>query len=162
MNSVDQMSVLSELDRKGWLTTSILSGGNYGVYGKYFDLVTTVLPDGSFALPNTQEAKRDYLLRYAKSNTDWFDLLFRQSFIQEHSSSISSGTDRSQSFFSTSFYNDNGWTLADNVKRYTLNFRNNYTLSDKFTVGFLTTGSYRQQEAPGTVNRRGNVVNERI
>ncbi|MGN6491806.1 MAG: SusC/RagA family TonB-linked outer membrane protein [Agriterribacter sp.] len=158
MNSVEQMSVLSELDRKGWLTTSILSGGDYGVYGKYFDLVNTVLPDGSFALPNTVEAKRDYLLRYAKSNTDWFDLLFRQSFMQEHSLSISSGTDRLQSFFSTSFYNDNGWTLADNVKRYTLNFRNNYTLSDKFTVGFLTTGSYRQQEAPGTVNRSENPV----
>ncbi|MBX3256905.1 MAG: SusC/RagA family TonB-linked outer membrane protein [Chitinophagaceae bacterium] len=158
MNSVEQMSVLSEMDRKGWLTTSILSGGDYGIYGKYFDLVNTVLPDGSFALPNTAEAKRDYLLRYAKANTDWFDLLFRQSFLQEHSLSISSGTDRLQSFFSTSFYNDNGWTLADNVKRYTLNFRNNYTLSDRFTVGFLTTGSYRQQEAPGTVNRSANQV----
>ncbi|MBX2924845.1 MAG: SusC/RagA family TonB-linked outer membrane protein [Chitinophagaceae bacterium] len=158
MNSVEQMSVLSELDRKGWLTTSILLGGDYGIYGKYFDLVNTVLPDGSFALPNTVEAKRDYLLRYAKANTDWFDLLFRQSFLQEHSLSISSGTDRLQSFFSTSFYNDNGWTLADNVKRYTLNFRNNYTLSDRFTVGFLTTGSYRQQEAPGTVNRSANQV----
>ena len=41
--------------------------------------------------------------------------------------SISSGTDKSQSFFSTSFYHDDGWTIADNVKRYTLNFRNNYT-----------------------------------
>lgn len=158
MNSVEQMSVLSEMDRKGWLTTSILSNGNYGVYGKYFDLVNTVLPDGSFALPNTVEAKKEYLLRYAGANTDWFDLLFRQSFLQEHSLSISSGTDKLQSFFSTSFYNDNGWTLADNVKRYTLNFRNNYTLSDKFTLGFLTTGSYRQQEAPGTVNRSENPV----
>lgn len=158
MNSVDQMSVLSELDRKGWLTTSILSSGDYGVYGKYFDLVNTVLPDGNFALPNTPEAKKEFLLRYAKSNTDWFDLLFRQSFIQDHSLSISTGTDKSQSFFSTSFYNDNGWTLADNVKRYTLNFRNNYNLSDKFSVGFLTTGSYRQQQAPGTIKRSENAV----
>lgn len=158
MNSVEQMSVLSELDRKGWLTTDVLRKGNYGIYGKYYDLINEVLPDGSFAMPNTQEAKRDYLLRYAKENTDWFDLLFRQSFIQEHSLSISSGTERLQSFFSTSFYNDNGWTLADNVKRYTLNFRNNYTFSDKFSAGFLTTGSYRQQEAPGTVSRTANEV----
>ncbi|MBS1748902.1 MAG: SusC/RagA family TonB-linked outer membrane protein [Bacteroidetes bacterium] len=158
MNSVEQMSVLSELDRKGWLTTNALRAGNYGVYGKYYDLINEVLPDGSFAMPNTQEAKREYLLRYAKANTDWFDLLFRQSFVQEHSLSISSGTDRLQSFFSTSFYNDNGWTLADNVKRYTLNFRNNYKFSDKFSAGFLTTGSYRQQEAPGTISRTANVV----
>ena len=158
MNSVQQMSVLSELDRKGWLTTNILSSGDYGVYGKYYDLVNTVQPDGSFAIQNTPEAKRDYLLRYAKANTDWFDILFRQSFVQEHSLSISSGTDKLQSFFSTSFYNDNGWTVADNVKRYTLNFRNNYNISDKLNVGFLTTASYRQQQAPGTVSRNANVV----
>ena len=158
MNSVEQMSVLSELDRKGWLTTDVLTHGNYGIYGKYYDLINTVLPDGSFAMPNTQEAKKEYLLRYAKANTDWFDLLFRQSFLQEHSLSISSGTDRLQSFFSTSFYNDNGWTVADNVKRYTLNFRNNYKFSDRFSAGFLTTGSYRQQEAPGTIDRTPNVV----
>ncbi|PVD53768.1 SusC/RagA family protein [Terrimonas sp.] len=158
MNSAQQMSVVSELDRKGWLTTNVLKNGNYGVYGKYYDLINEVLPDGNFAMPNTQEAKREYLLRYAKANTDWFDILFRQSFIQEHSLSISSGTERLQSFFSTSFYNDNGWTLADNVKRYTLNFRNNYTFSDKFSAGFLTTGSYRQQEAPGTVSRTANAV----
>lgn len=159
MNSVQQMSVLSELDRKGWLTTDILSGGNYGPYGKFYDLADSVLPDGSFAIPNTQEARRNYLLRYAKANTDWFDILFRQSFIQEHSLSFASGTDKLQSFFSTSFYNDDGWTVADKVKRYTLNFRNNYKINDKFTVGFLTTGSYRQQQAPGTVSRNANVVN---
>lgn len=158
MNSVEQMSVLSELDRKGWLTTGILSSGDYGVYGKYYDLVNTVLPDGNFALPNTTEAKKEFLMRYARSNTDWFDLLFRQSFVQDHSLSISSGTDKVQSFFSTSFHNDNGWTLADKVKRYTFNFRNNYNLSDKFTVGFLTTGSYRQQQTPGTINRSENAV----
>lgn len=152
MNSVQQMSVLSELDRKGWLTTNIINGGNYGVYGKYFDLVNKSL------VLNTPEAKKNYLLRYAEANTDWFNILFRQSTIQEHSLSISSGNDKSQSFFSTSFYNDNGWTLADNVKRYTLNFRNNYSVSDKLSLGFITTGSYRQQHAPGTVSRTPNVV----
>ncbi|MFT3702247.1 MAG: TonB-dependent receptor plug domain-containing protein, partial [Agriterribacter sp.] len=158
MNSVQQMSVLSELDRKGWLTTNILSSGNYGVYGKFYDLVNTPQADGTFEVENTPEAKREYLLRYAKANTDWFDVLFRQSFIQDHSLSISSGTDKLQSFFSTSFYSDNGWTVADNVKRYTLNFRNNYNISDKFTLGFLTSGSFRQQQAPGTVSRSANVV----
>lgn len=152
MNSAQQMSVLSELDRKGWLTTDIINSGNYGVYGKFYDEVN------KFQILNTPEAKKAYLMRYATANTDWFDILFKQSTIQEHSLSISSGSDRSQSFFSTSFYNDNGWTLADNVKRYTLNFRNNYTVSDKLTLGFITTGSYRQQHAPGTVSRTPNVV----
>ena len=113
-------------------------------------------PDGS--IPVHRKPNANTCCATQNTNTDWFDILFRQSFIQEHSLSISSGTERLQSFFSTSFYNDNGWTLADNVKRYTLNFRNNYTFSDKFSAGFLTTGSYRQQEAPGTVSRTANAV----
>lgn len=157
MNSAQQMSVFAELERKGSLNTDILNSGNYAVYGKYYNMVNDTL-NGGFAIANTPEAKRAYLLRYAKANTDWFDVLFRQSLIQEHSLSLSSGNDRSQSFFSTSFYTDNGWTVADNVKRVTLNFRNNYKFSDRLSAGFLTTGSYRAQHAPGTVQRAANVV----
>jgi hypothetical protein len=98
------------------------------------------------------------LLKYANANTDWFDVLFRNSLVQEHSLSISTGTDKSQTFFSTSFYHDNGWTIADKVNRYTLNFRNNYNFNDKLSVGFMTVGSVRQQKAPGTIKRTGNPV----
>lgn len=157
MNSVQQMSVFAELERKGSLNSDILNSGNYAIYGKYYSLVNDTT-NGGFAIPNTPEAKKAYLLRYARANTDWFDILFRQSTIQEHSLSISSGTEKSQSFFSAGFYNDNGWTVADNVKRFTLNFRNNYNFSDRLTGGFLTTASYRSQHAPGTVTRQGNTV----
>ena len=92
------------------------------------------------------------------ANTDWFDILFHNSLIQEYSLSVSGGTDKSQSFFSTSFYHDDGWTIADKVNRYTLNFRNNYTFNDKLSVGFMTVGSVRQQRAPGTLNRTSNPV----
>ncbi|MEP7373601.1 MAG: SusC/RagA family TonB-linked outer membrane protein [Chitinophagaceae bacterium] len=158
MNSAQQMSVLGELERKGILNSNILSGADYGVYGKMFDLINTPDANGNFALANTTEAKAGFLKKYALANTDWFDLLFQNSLVQEHSLSISSGTEKSQSFFSTSFYNDNGWTVADNVKRYTLNFRNNYTFSDKLTAGFMTTGSVRQQRAPGALSRVSNPV----
>jgi TonB-linked SusC/RagA family outer membrane protein len=157
MNSVEQMSVLAEIDRKGYLTSDILSQSNYGVYGKMYDLMNADA-NGNFALQNTTEAKNAFLKRYALTNTDWFDELFQNSLIQEHSLSLSTGSERSQSFFSTSFYNDNGWTIADDVKRYTLNFRNNYAVSDKLSVGFLTQGSVRRQHAPGTVTRVSNPV----
>jgi TonB-linked SusC/RagA family outer membrane protein len=157
MNSVEQMSVLAEIERKGYLNSDILSAGNFGVYGKMYEQLNADA-SGNFPLQNTPEAKNAFLRRYALANTDWFDELFQNSLIQEHSLSISTGSERSQSFFSTSFYNDNGWTIADDVKRYTLNFRNNYTISDKLNVGFLTQGSVRQQHAPGTVTRVSNPV----
>ncbi|HKG68768.1 MAG TPA: carboxypeptidase-like regulatory domain-containing protein, partial [Segetibacter sp.] len=123
MNSGQQMSVLGELDRKGILAPDILSRSDYGVYGRMYDLINTPDDNGNFALMNTTDAKAAFLKRYATANTDWFDILFKNSITQEHSLSISAGSERSQNFFSTSFYNDNGWTIGDNVKRYTLNFR---------------------------------------
>ncbi|MBA4139724.1 MAG: SusC/RagA family TonB-linked outer membrane protein [Segetibacter sp.] len=159
MNSADQLSVYAELERKGYLDfNSIANRGNAGVYGKMADLIKTLNPDGSFALVNTPQARAEFLQRYATVNTNWFDILFRNSLTQDHSLSLSSGTEKAQSYFSTSFYNDQGWTIADNVKRYTINLRNTYNLSNKFTTGFKVAGSVRQQRAPGTTTRRSNPV----
>ncbi len=158
MNSAQQMSVLAELERKGSLNANILDRADNGVYGKMYELLNQVNSDGTFALSNTQPARKNFLMRYAKANTDWFDLLFRNNFMQEHSLSISAGTDRSQSYFSTSYYGDNGWTLADKVSRYTLNFRNNYKFNEKLSADFTTVGSVRQQKAPGALSRNSNPV----
>ena len=157
MNSLQQMSVLGELERKGSLNPGILNRADNGVYGKMYELMSAD-DNGNFPLQNTQEARSSFLKKYATANTDWFDLLFRNNLVQEHSLSISGGTERSQSYFSMSYYGDNGWTIADKVNRYTINFRNNYKFSDKFSVGFATLGSVRQQTAPGTLTRNPNPV----
>jgi TonB-linked SusC/RagA family outer membrane protein len=157
MNSGQQMSVLAEVERKGSLNPDILDRANNGVYGKMYELMSAD-PNGNFPLPNTPEAKAAFLRRYALANTDWFGLLFRNNFMQEHSLAISFGTDRSQSYFSTSYYGDNGWTVADRVHRYTLNFRNSYKFSDRLTAGFSTIASVRRQKAPGALSRNPNPV----
>ncbi|MBA2561637.1 MAG: SusC/RagA family TonB-linked outer membrane protein, partial [Chitinophagaceae bacterium] len=160
MNSASQMSVYAELERKGFLDfSSIANRPNAGVYGKMADLIRTVDPvTGQFALQNTPEARAAFLLPYSRVNTDWFDILFRNSLTQEHSLSLSHGTEKAQSYFSTGFYNDQGWTIADKVKRYTANIRNTYNFSDRFSGGFKVAGSVRQQQAPGTISRRSNPV----
>lgn len=157
MNSAQQMSVLAEVERKGGLNPNILNNANNGVYGKMYELMNADA-NGNFPLANTPEAKAAFLRRYALANTDWFGLLFRNNFVQEHSLAISFGTERSQSYFSTSYYGDNGWTVADRVNRYTLNFRNNYKFTDRLTAGFSTLASVRQQKAPGTLSRNPNPV----
>lgn len=157
MNSGQQMSVLAELERKGILTSDILSRGDIGVFGKLYESLDAD-GNGNFPVENDPAAMKAFLLRYANANTDWFGLLFRNNFVQEHSLSISSGTEKSQSYFSTSFYSDNGWTLADKVNRYTLNYRNTYKFSDRLTAGFSTLASVRQQKAPGALTRSSNPV----
>lgn len=145
MNSDDQMAFYNELSLKGWLNHSDATRAeNGGVYTKMYNLIDTYnASSGQFGLYNSPETKRQFLERYAKANTDWFDVLFRNSFMQEHSLSVSSGTDKSQLYVSTSFLQDHGWTLADKLKRFTGNVRANYNISDKVSFGFITQAVIR-------------------
>lgn len=159
MNSADQMSVYAEIARKGGLTSNIVNGVSGGAYVKMWQLTNTYNPEtGQFAIENTPAGRAAFLKRYAMANTNWFDILFKNSFVQEHSVSISSGSEKSTHYFSLGYYNDNGWSIGDNVKRYTMNIRGDYNLSNKVSAGILTQGSFRQQRAPGTLGRTSNVV----
>ncbi|QCR22655.1 SusC/RagA family TonB-linked outer membrane protein [Pontibacter sp. SGAir0037] len=160
MNSADQMALYLEMESKGFLNYSDVSRNqNGGVYTKWAELVNTYneANDG-FGIENSPQAKAAFLQRYARTNTDWFDVLFKNSFMQEHSLSISSGTEKSQMYFSTSYLQDNGWTVADQVKRFTGNARANFNVSDRLSIGLIAQGSIRDQQAPGTVTRISNPV----
>ena len=159
LNSADQMAITSEIARKGLLNESILNSSNYGPYGLMWKAITTYdSSTGKFGLLNTRAARESFLLKYAKANTDWFDLLFTHNLQQEHSLSISTGTEKSRTYASISFLRDDGWSVADNVSRYTLNFRNDYDVSDKISVGVQAVASLRMQEAPGSYSRKINSV----
>ncbi|QPH38515.1 SusC/RagA family TonB-linked outer membrane protein [Pedobacter endophyticus] len=160
MNSSDQMSVYSELARKGWLNHSGASrAADGGVFTKMYQLINTYdASSGTFGLANTPEARNAFLSRYATANTDWFDVLFKNSLMQEHAISVSSGTEKSQLYFSTSYLNDNGWAVGNNVERYTANVNAVFNLSEKLRINFITTGSIRNQSAPGTIGRVSNPV----
>ena len=159
MNSGDQMSVYAELERKGFLNSDLVNASNSGVYGKMYKMINSFDPEtGKFQLENTREARNAFLRHYANANTDWFKILFRNSLQQEHSISISGGSQRSRSYASLSFLNDEGWTVADKVRRYTANLRNDYKLAENLDLGVQLIGSLRDQKAPGSLSRRSNTV----
>ncbi|TJZ60699.1 SusC/RagA family TonB-linked outer membrane protein [Sphingobacterium olei] len=159
MNSAEQMSVLIEQDNKGFFNHSAVSrGATGGVFFKMYNEMYDYDPVTGFGLENTTEAKLAYLQRYASANTDWFDVLFNNSLLQDHSLSITSGTQRSSTYISTSFIHDSGQTMGDNVKRYTANLRNSFQMNDKFSAELLVNGSIRDQRAPGTLTRQSDPV----
>lgn len=161
LNSIDQMSVYAEMYRKGLLNMADVSrSASGGIFKKMYDVINTSYDPATdaFDLQNTEDERSNFLRRYALANTDWFDELFNNSFVQEHSIGVSSGTDASQLYFSTSYFNDGGWSIADNVERYTINARGTFKMSDKLSFGLLTLGSSRKQRAPGTITRKSNPV----
>ncbi|PZP49454.1 MAG: SusC/RagA family protein, partial [Pseudopedobacter saltans] len=127
MNSADQMAVVMEEMNKGsFQINTMLRGSNGGVLRKMYELIGTYdSTNGQYGLINDEEHKLGFLSRYANANTDWFDILFKNSLMQEHSVSVSSGTDKFQTYASASYMKDGGYTVGNNVERYTGNFRTN-------------------------------------
>ncbi|WP_377110821.1 SusC/RagA family TonB-linked outer membrane protein [Mucilaginibacter litoreus] len=160
LNSADQMNVYLEMQNKGWLNhSSTANNASGGVFTKMFNQMYKFDPvTQTYALNNTIPDQKAYLQRYADANTNWFDVLFRNSLMMEHSLSVSSGSEKSQFYASTSFLKDNGWTIGDNVKRFTGNLRGTFKVNDKLSFELLTQGSVRDQVAPGTLGRLSNPV----
>lgn len=161
MNSQEQMGVYREMELKGWLELSGLTkASNSGVYGKMYQLINTYDPaTGTYGLPNTTAAKYEYLRQAEYRNTDWFDELFQSNITQNHSVSISGGTEKGRFYSSISVMNDPGWTVSSKVRRYTYNGNASFDISKSLSVQILTSDSYRKQTAPGTLKQDTDPVN---
>ncbi len=161
MNSQDQMMVFQDLETKGWLNHADISrNASGGVYLKMYDLINQWdSTNGEFGLPNTPQARAEYLRRAEMANTNWFDRLFKNSIQQNHALSISGGNEKSRYYGSLSYFEDPGWSISDKVKRFTANFNSTIDISSKVSLGLLTSSSLRKQRVPGTMDRRTDVVN---
>lgn len=160
MNSQDQMSIYQEMQQKGYLNyAEIANSASSGVYGKMYQLMGEYDPlTGQYALANTNEARADYLRQAEYRNTDWFDELFSPSIMHNHSISISTGTERAQTYASVSAMFDPGWTKQSKVQRYTANLNNSFNLTKKLTFNMIANSSFRKQRAPGTLSSELDVV----
>lgn len=160
MNSYDQVSMYAEMERKGWLNFGATSRfANGGIYVKMADLINQYdESNGTFGVKNDPLSRRAFLERYANANTNWFDILFKNSIMQEHAVSVSNGTDKAQLYVSSSYLKDNGWTVGDQVERFTGNVRATFTPNERLSYGFITQGSVRNQKAPGSLGRVSDPV----
>ena len=159
-NSQEQMGIYKEMAAKGWLEFARLANGSSsGLYGRMYTLMNQYdETTGQFALAHTEAAMNDYLRQAEFANTDWFDLLFNNNIVQDHSISISTGTERANLYASISAMNDPGWTKDSRVERYTANVNASFNLSKKLTATLRTNSSFREQQAPGTLARTTNAV----
>ena len=160
MNSQDQMSVYQELEQKGYLNyAEIAKKSESGIYGRMYQLITDYDPStGQFGLANTATARNAYLRAAEMRNTNWFDRLFTNSVMHNHSVSVSSGTEKSQHYVSVSAMYDPGWYKKSQVERYTANLNSTFNISKKLEFNVIANASYRKQEAPGTIGKETDPV----
>ena len=163
-NSQEQMGIYREMEQKGWLEfASLASASNSGVYGKMYQLLDQYDPNtGKFGLEHTTAAMNAYLREAEYRNTDWFDELFSNALMQNHSVSIAGGTEKGKFYTSISYMNDPGWYESSKVERYTFNANASYDISRTFRITVLTSDSYRKQKAPGTLSQETDPVSGEI
>lgn len=154
MNSQQQMSVYREMEQKGWLELARISNAaSSGIYGKMYSLVNAGV------LRNTDQARAKYLSEHGEYvNTDWFNLLFNDNVLSNHSISLSSGTDKVSLYASMSAMFDPGWTKQSSVNRYTANLNTTYKITPKLSLNMIANASLRKQRAPGTLTQNTNAV----
>lgn len=164
MNSQDQMSIYQELSQKGWLNyADVANARESGVYGKMYQLINTYDPaTGKFGLENTVEAQTAYLREAERRNTNWFDALFNNNILQTHSVSLSSGTEKSSYYASISVLDDPGWFKKSSVERYTANLNATYNIFKNLSLNLISSGSYRNQKAPGSLSQDTDVVSGEV
>lgn len=159
-NSQEQMGIYKEMAAKGWLEmSSLVNSSTSGLYGQMYRLIDTYnKSNGQFGLPYTQSAMNAYLQQAEFRNTDWFDLLFNNNVMQNHSVSVSTGTDKANMYASLSALNDPGWYKDSKVERYTANITAGYKLSKWLNITLRANASHRDQNAPGTLNQNVDPV----
>ena len=146
MNSQEQMSVYQELAKKGYMSPAdVVNANSSGVYGK----LATLLASGEVL--NTDAGRNAWLREQEYRNTDWFDLLFDNSVMQNHSVSISTGTEKAQHYASVSAMYDPGWYKQSRVKRYTANFNSTFNFSQQLKLQVIGNASTREQKVCSTL-----------
>jgi TonB-linked SusC/RagA family outer membrane protein len=156
LNSQETMSIISELDRKGFLPLpDAFQGRNGGIYNIMARALNNYDSNtNTFSLKNDAVSRNEFLRKYEFANTDWFNVLFRSSLTQNHTMSFSGGGKSSTYYASLGYYVDPGWSIADNVKRITSNIKATIELSSKVNLTLSTLASIRKQGAPGSYDRQ--------
>ncbi|MDO5615166.1 MAG: SusC/RagA family TonB-linked outer membrane protein [Cruoricaptor ignavus] len=160
LNSQQTMSIYQEMERKGYFDiTKSLYGRRGGIYYQMYNAINTINPEtGQFYLPNTEEARTEFLRKREYANTNWFKQLYNVAPTQNHMISITGGGEKMASYASLGFYSDPGWTIADKVSRITANLKNTFYINDKIKASVNLQGNTRSQTTPGTFSRRRNTA----
>ncbi|MCD0465344.1 SusC/RagA family TonB-linked outer membrane protein [Flavobacterium sp. ENC] len=160
LNSQESMSILKEMEQKGFLdmpsTLQGRYGGVYNLLSREIDLYKT--SNGQFGVKNEQPYQNEFLKKYELANTDWFKVLFRPSITQNHSLSFSGGGKNNTFYASLGYYADPGWTIADSVKQLSSNIKGTFYVNDKLNITLSTMASVRDQNAPGSYESQQDVV----
>lgn len=97
----------------------------------------------------TEEQFASYLQRLETVNTDWFDLLTRNSVSQSHNLSVSGGTDKYTYNASLGYQNNKGYEIGNENDQITARLSINSNINEKLSINAQLNGSVRNADGYG-------------
>ena len=109
--------------------------------------------EGLMAMFNKRMITEDEFSRYLQHletvNTDWFDLLTRNSVSQSHNLSISGGTDKYTYNASVGYQNNKGYEVGNENDQITARLSINSNINEKLSINAQVNGSVRDADGYG-------------
>ncbi|WEK37504.1 MAG: SusC/RagA family TonB-linked outer membrane protein [Candidatus Pseudobacter hemicellulosilyticus] len=94
----------------------------------------------------TQEQFDAEYRRMESMNTDWFDILFRNSFSQNHSISLSGGSDKITNRTSINMQQQNGEAVGNDLRNFSASSNTTLKFGKRLLVNFLLNGGIRETD----------------
>lgn len=133
MNSAELMQFQKDIyDERVSYRTPILYIGYAGLLHKRINKEITL-----------EEMNREYL-KMSRQNTDWFDILFRNSFSHSHSLSVSGGSEKIMNRTSFGFRQNKGEAKGNTETLFTATSNTTVRLWNCLTIDMLLKGSIRE------------------
>lgn len=137
MNSAERMQLSKEIyEEKRYIS------GNYSQLAIGFDALLQRYRNNEATIADLREEYE----KMARQNTDWFKILFRNSFNHSHNVSISGGSEKIQNRTSFGFSQENGEAKGNGMTQFTAVSNTTINLWDRLTLNLSLNGSIRQVE----------------
>lgn len=120
------------------------------IYGERVSFPSTVLAigyEGLVAKLNSKEISESEMLeefrRLERVNTDWFDILFRNSVSHTHSLSVTGGSDKISNRTSINISETKGEAIGNDMANFSVSSNTTVKFTPTFRTNFMLNGSYR-------------------
>lgn len=138
MNSKERIEVSEEIYRRG-LEFVGFSPTNAGFEGAVYQLRNGLINQQQFS-EKVHEMK--------EMNTDWYDLLFRNSFSHQHTLSVSGGSENARYYFSAGYSNQRGTSLKEQAERFSFMSNLDFKINDRFNVAVQLGANVNTTDRP--------------
>lgn len=95
---------------------------------------------------------------YAKTNTNWLDVVTQNAPQQQYNLSVTGGDAKTQFYLSGGYFQQKGLTVATDYKRYNGSLSVTHKISEKLSFSTGINGSYSNQETPASGGAYSNPI----